>query len=341
MEVVLIPAYEPDGMLVQLTERLIGHGLTVLTVDDGSGAAYADIFAQVRSLGATVVTLPQNSGKGAALKAGMRHIREHMSDCTHFITCDADGQHRVEDVLRVREKLQNGNKFVLTVRQRQGKIPLRSRVGNDLSRFVYALLANRYLSDNQSGLRGFARSHIDWMIDVEKNNYDYEMNVLYYAAKMGLKVCTVPIAAIYIGNNESSHFNPIRDTVRIYRSLFSLAAGTFWAFAVSELLVVLISVFFGYEHLHLTIPGAGAVSYLVCVLLNKYIYFKHVPRYDYWATLVFTVISYFFYTLMCNIWHSTLPDFPLWLSFNLNYLLSIPLRYYLHKFLFVASLTKE
>lgn len=342
MDVVLIPAYEPDGELIRLTNGLIAEGFSVLVVDDGSGDKYRSIFNTIKPI-ATVVTLEKNSGKGAAIKAGMRYIKENIPQCENFITCDADGQHKIEDVIRVRERLLRGDNFVLTVRQRNKstKIPLRSRVGNNLSRFVYALLANRYLSDNQSGLRGFKTSNLDWLIQVEKNNYDYEMNVLYYAAKMGLKITTLPIEAIYIGNNESSHFNPIGDTVKIYKSLFSLAGGTFISFLAAELMVLLVSIFWDYGYITVTLPTIGALSYLICILLNKYVFFKNIIRYDYWSTLGFTIISYFVYMLMCMIIMLSLPNVPLFAAFNLVYVVCIPLRYALHKLIFIATLTKD
>ena len=340
MDLVLIPAYEPDEQLVKLTRQLHSHGLQVLVVDDGSGEAYQDIFARTAQY-ATVISLPENSGKGAALKAGMRHIREQLPTCEHFITCDADGQHRVEDVLRVQEQLQKGEKFVLTVRQWRKDIPLRSKIGNNLSRFVYALLANRYLSDNQSGLRGFSRVHIDWLVQVAPNKYDYEMNVLYYAAKKNLRIATLPIEAIYIGNNESSHFNPLADTLRIYRSLFALAGGSFIGFLVSELLVLAVSLILGYHQLVLTMPTVAAVSYLVTIILNRYVYFRGTPCHDYFTTLVYKVILYVFYTLGCLLVMFTLPQVPLFAAFNLVYLVCIPLRFLFHKAIFLASKTRE
>ncbi len=339
MTVVLIPAFEPDQQLIKLIDGLAEKNFSALVVNDGSGREFDKIF-EIASQKATVIKLEKNMGKGGALKAGMRYISENIPDCTHFITCDADGQHRVEDVVRVDTQLKKGEKFVLTVRERKTKIPLRSKIGNNLSRFVYALLANRYLSDNQSGLRGFSADYINWMVNVEKNKYDYEMNVLYYAAKMGLKISTLPIEAIYIGKNESSHFNPILDTVRIYKSLFVLAGGTFIACLASEIMVLIISLTLGYQHIMITLPGVAAVSYLINVLLNKYIFFKNITRYDYWSTLVFKVISYFVYTLMCLLLYFT-TQMPLFWAFNLAYFVCIPLRYVLHKFIFIASLTKE
>ena len=51
-----------------------GGGKRLLVVDDGSGTAYVDRFAQARAAGAEVLTLPVNRGKGAALKAGLAQM---------------------------------------------------------------------------------------------------------------------------------------------------------------------------------------------------------------------------------------------------------------------------
>ena len=341
MDAVLIPAYEPDAQLILLTERLREAGFAVVVVDDGSGEGYKDIFAAVKENGATVLTHPQNGGKGAALKTGMAYIRDHMPEIPHFITCDADGQHKVEDVIRVSQQLGEGHKFVLTMRKQKKDIPLRSKVGNALSRVVYALLTGRYLSDNQSGLRGFCRSHIDWMVKVEKNNYDYEMNVLYYAAKKGIRIATIPIEAIYIDNNQSSHFKPVTDTVRIYRSLFKLAIGQFIGFGVAQLWIAAATLIFGYEHLLITVPGAGAVSYLVNVITDKYFMFRNTHCYDYLTRLIYKVIYYFIYTMGCMLFMYGSPEVPLWVAFNITFIAYIPLRYWLHKFMFIAQRTHE
>lgn len=340
MDVVLIPAYEPDEELIRLVGELKEHAFTIVVVDDGSGKSYQHVFSAVRN-SAHVVTLETNRGKGGALKAGMQYIREQLPECTHFITCDADGQHRPADVVRVREQLISGHKFVLTVRERKGKIPLRSRVGNDLSRIVYTLLTSRYLSDNQSGLRGFAREHLDWMVEVEKNNYDYEMNVLYYAAKMGLKITTLPIEAIYIENNASSHFNPIGDTVKIYKSLFSLAFATPISFLLTELLLLAATFTVNNRYIGFTIPTIGAFSMLTYILLNKFIFFTRISFREFLSTTMYTIIYYFVYTLMCYTLAFMFPQNTLFLNFNLVFLVCLPLRYFLHQLIFIASLTRE
>ena len=144
MNAVLIPAYEPDEKLIELVAELKRRGFEIVVVDDGSGEKYSDIFSAVKD-NAHIITLPKNCGKGAALKAGMGYIEQNLPQCEGFITCDADGQHKVEDVIRVNQRLEAGEKFVLTLRQKRKGIPLRSKVGNTMSRVVYALLTNRYL----------------------------------------------------------------------------------------------------------------------------------------------------------------------------------------------------
>lgn len=340
MDIVLIPAYEPEEQMIPLAKQLKENGFAVVIVDDGSGPAFRDVFDAAAEF-AHILVHEKNRGKGAALKTGMAYIRDHMPEAKHFITCDADGQHRVEDVVRVREQLHAGHKFVLTMRKQRKGIPLRSKVGNTLSRVVYALLTKRFLSDNQSGLRGFACSHIDWMIQVEKDNYDYEMNVLYYAAKKAVPISTMLIEAIYINNNQSSHFQPVKDTVRIYRSLFKLAIGLPISFLVTEAWVGAASLICDYRYLLFTVPSAGILSYLVNVLINRFLVFRTTRCHDYLTLLIHQVISYVLYTLGCLLFFYACPQVSLWAAFNIVFFVCLPLRYWLYKFTSIAQRTLE
>ena len=340
MITVLIPAYEPDEQLITLTRRLKEVGFSVLVVDDGSGEKYRHIFNAVRE-NAHVLTHPNNRGKGAALKTGMTHMWDCMPESRAFITCDADGQHTVEDVLRVAQMLRAGHHFVLTMRKPHKDVPLRSKVGNSMSRVVYALLTNRYLLDNQSGLRGFSRVHIDWMVQIEEDRYDYEMNMLYFAAKKGIRVSTMMIEAIYIGNNESSHFHPIKDTLRIYRSLFRLAIGLFIGFFVAELCVIAASIFFNYEYLMVTLPTVGLIAYATNIFINHFIVFKGIQCYDQVTLLIHQIIAFNLYTFGCLIFRFVCPQIPLWAAFNIVYLVCLPVRYWFHKYTYIAQRTRE
>ncbi|MBQ9009211.1 MAG: hypothetical protein IJ088_07785 [Clostridia bacterium] len=60
--VILIPAYQPDHRLVDLTGELREKGFRVLLVDDGGRAEYASIFEECRTLGAEVAVHAVNQG---------------------------------------------------------------------------------------------------------------------------------------------------------------------------------------------------------------------------------------------------------------------------------------
>ena len=343
MDMVLIPAYEPEEQLIPLVQELTANGLSVLVVDDGSGKNYWHIFEQVRQY-ATVLTQQINGGKGSALKTGMQYIWDHMPECEHVITCDADGQHTVKDVLRVQQTMHEGHGFVLSVREPRKDIPLRSKVGNTLSRVVYALLTNRFLPDNQSGLRGFARSHIPWMLMVEKNNYDYEMNVLYYAAKKGLHITTLTIETIYINDNAASHFNPIKDTLRIYKSLFFLARATFMALLAAELAVVAVSLLpgaWGRDTIWLSLPLVGAGAFVVLTVYNQFVVFRRFRCNDYGINLLFMILHYTWYTVGCMLLRYMWPQIPLWVSYNITLVVALPMRYFSMKYLYLIQSTRK
>ena len=87
MDIILIPAYEPDGELISLTKQLREAGFGIVVVDDGSGPVYKEIFGAVNEF-AHVVVHKRNKGKGAALKTGMAYIRDQLPDAKHFITCN-------------------------------------------------------------------------------------------------------------------------------------------------------------------------------------------------------------------------------------------------------------
>ena len=70
---VLIPAYQPDSVLISLVQALHRENFRLIVTDDGSGPAYADIFSALLPY-AEVLTCPENRGKGHALKCALRHL---------------------------------------------------------------------------------------------------------------------------------------------------------------------------------------------------------------------------------------------------------------------------
>ena len=332
MVVVLIPAFRPDQELVKLVDKLNKENFSCLVVDDGSGDKYAPVFAEIENT-AVVIHAPKNGGKGSALKLGMSKIRELFPECTHFITADSDGQHKVEDIVRVRERLLSGATMVLTERDFKGKIPKKSMFGNILSRWVYTILTGHYLSDNQSGLRGFSVDNIDWLLLVSGEKYDYEINMLYYADCQHIPIDLLPVESIYIDGNKSSHFSPVRDTLRIYRRLFTSAAGSIVSGLVTEIGILLVTLMYGYRYCMITVPLIGAIAFFIHLGVDA-LKFQKIHYRDGGRTLLYAAFRFTYYMLACMLAGFLFPQIPLFVSFNIAVLIAVPVRFYLYQFAF-------
>lgn len=228
--IVLIPAYEPGGTLVELVRRLGRH--TVVVVDDGSGPGYADVFARVRDLGAEVLTSARNRGKGHALRTGFAFIEDRYPG-RDVVCADSDGQHRPDDIEAVaRHVAASGAAMVLGGRRFTGAVPARSRFGNAVTCAAFRLVTGVRLMDTQTGLRAYPAWMLPWLGRVAGDRFEYEQRLLLRAARERLPIAEVEIATVYLGHNESSHFRPIRDSVRVYRPLLAFATSSLLAFAV-------------------------------------------------------------------------------------------------------------
>ena len=334
-DVILIPAYQPDKAMLTLVDELAECGFKILIVDDGSGEKYAQLFEQAARK-ATVIHHEVNRGKGAALKTGIAAIRELFPECRHFITADADGQHSVNDIKRVNDELNGGAGFVLTMRRLNKDVPFRSKFGNILSRVVYTLLTQHYLEDNQSGLRGFSIEQADWLLKVSGERYDYEMNMLLFADKQHITFTTMYIDTIYINDNASSHFNPVKDTIRIYKRLFGTAWATFVAWGISIEMMLVFTLTLGNFGIWWSVPSAGLAFAFVNILFDRFIVFRKVKYADAPRTLIHTLFRFIVYTALSAALCFFLKT-PLVLSFIIAVIVSMPFDYLLHK---LASIAK-
>jgi putative flippase GtrA len=219
---VLIPAYKPTAAVVDLVRDLqaldsAGRITGYVVVNDGSGEDFTNLFAQVAAF-PRVTILPHavNLGKGAALKSGMNHILTRLPDVRAIVTADADGQHAPENVMMVVNDLAaRPDKVVLGVRQFDPNTPLRSAFGNGLTRLVFRTFTGVAVSDTQTGLRGLPVEFCRRCLRIPLNGYDFELEELILAGRQS-QIVEIPIKTIYIEGNKSSHFNPVRDSLRIY-----------------------------------------------------------------------------------------------------------------------------
>lgn len=243
---IIIPAYKPDTKLTDLIRELKKQtDARILVVNDGSGEAFAPVFCEVEALGCLLLSHEKNRGKGAAMKTAFSYLLKEESPDDFFCTADADGQHLPKDILRcMKEAEHHPGALVLGSRSfREDSVPLRSRFGNSASRITFALLMGKRVRDTQTGLRAFSYDLLEELCAVEGDRYEYEMRALCHFAKKKAPIREVEIETVYIEENKSSHFNPLRDAMKVYGILFRCAFGSLMqilSFIFSSLIAVVI-----------------------------------------------------------------------------------------------------
>ena len=240
---VVIPCYNTGRACADVIARARSAANGVVVVDDGSTD---DTPEHIRSTGALCVRIPVNTGKGAALKAGIEEVLKGREGILgeafdYIVTLDGDGQHDPADIPRlVSLALRERADFVIGVRD-VGAMPPKSMIGNYFSRLMFFLGTGRYLVDTQSGFRLFSASLATSLLTtVPWRRYETEAEILTRTVSLGYTVATVGIPTIYFDANRRTHFDPVWDSIRVLAVLGRHALSSLAVTAVDFVAFVLL-----------------------------------------------------------------------------------------------------
>ncbi|MBN7772510.1 bifunctional glycosyltransferase family 2/GtrA family protein [Clostridium aminobutyricum] len=311
--VIIVPAFNPDDKLITLVEDLKRLDLEIIVVNDGSKQECSSIFETIEEeFQCMICTHSKNMGKGAALKTGISYVLSHFPNLPGFVTADADGQHSPKDIYKVAEFLENNSSgLILGKRDFSGKnIPLKSYLGNRITSFVFLLSTAKKCPDTQTGLRGIPMAYSQNCLSVEGDRYEFEMNMLFKMAREGVPFIYVPIDTIYLADNASSHFHPVKDSVRIYLNIFKYSFSSLLSAMLDlSLFTILAHLVFGRGTIGLLAATviarltSGSFNYLV----NKHWVFKSKNKYGGETLTYFTLfcsqmfLSWLFVSLLKNV----------------------------------------
>ena len=296
--IALIPSYEPDEALLKVVNELLENSFKVVVVNDGSNFTYNEIFNKL-PIGVHYLHYEMNMGKGFALKHGLQFIRSSFSNDAIIVTLDSDGQHKVSDAIKVCDLCEEKGGLVLGSRHFGKGTPFKSRFGNWMARTTFLLSTRHKIYDTQTGLRAFDFSLIEKMQLVRGNRYEYEMNVLLDAIRKNVPIREVKIETIYVDNNEGTHFNPWKDTMRIFKEVIKFSASSLIGFGVDYAAFALLTLIpCEFEHWTLMCNIiARIISASVNFTLNYHLVFKSQEKV--WkAILRYTALALFI--LACN-----------------------------------------
>ena len=230
-KIALIPSYEPDDALLKVVNELLEQSFTVVVVNDGSEPSYDAIFKQLPE-SVHYLSYETNQGKGHALKHGFNYIKENLDHDSIVVTLDSDGQHKVCDAIKIYERCEKEGGIVLGSRYFGKGTPFKSRFGNFMARTTFLISTRHKIYDTQTGLRAFDFSLLEMLCAIKGERYEYEMNVLLEAIRQKVAIKEERIETIYIDNNVGTHYNPWKDTWRIFKEVLKFSSSSLIGFLV-------------------------------------------------------------------------------------------------------------
>ena len=237
---VVLPSLDPDEKLIAVVDGLLEYGFTdIILVNDGSKEENLHYFTDLAAQHPEINLLHHevNKGKGAALKNAFRWFLNNRPDGVGVVTVDGDNQHHPEDTRRCCEQLLSSGHVVLGCRDfTLEHVPARSRFGNQLTSGVFKVFVGMTISDTQTGLRAIPRSVLEDFCAVHGDRFEYETNMLLAMKDKAIPFDEVKIRTVYIEENKSSHFHPIRDSWRIYKLILK----HFFRYTASSLISALV-----------------------------------------------------------------------------------------------------
>lgn len=212
---VVIPAYNESATIRDVTVRALERCPCVIVVDDGSEDGTAE---RIAGLPVTVLRHAANQGKAAALWTGIE--RALADGAQAVITLDADGQHRPEDILRFLEAHRtHPDCLLLGARQAVAAAPRHRYYANRVADFWISWACGTRVVDSQCGFRLYpaALLHTVEVPHDKPHGFVFESEILIEAARRGLCLVSVPVAALYPPLARPSHFRAVLDVLRIAR----------------------------------------------------------------------------------------------------------------------------
>lgn len=229
----IIPAYNEEKTIRSLVEGTTKQIGRVVVINDGSTD---DTQQQLAGLPIELISYTDNQGKAYALWQGFNHVLGPQSE--GVITLDGDGQHRPEDIPRmITAYAKYPNHLIIGTRTRDwGLFPPIRRWANQLANLGISLAAGCRVPDTQSGFRLYPASLLR-ILQTHSNRYNgfvFESEVIIEAVKLGFKIHSIPIPAVYGKDLRKSHFRPAQDTVQIGKMILGKIASRFLKPATSN-----------------------------------------------------------------------------------------------------------
>ncbi len=213
---IIMPAKnEAEGLALFLPKLTsLYPNAEIIVVNDGSTDKTESVCIEN---GVKVVCHTYSLGNGAAIKSG---AREASGDILVFM--DADGQHKVEDIAALLEKMEEGHDMVVGARSSVTQASVARRFANFFYNRLASIMTGHKIEDLTSGFRAARARHFRKFLYLLPNGFSYPTTSTMAFFRSGLTVAYVPIEA---GKRAGkSHIKIFRDGFRFFVIILKVGA---------------------------------------------------------------------------------------------------------------------
>lgn len=229
---ILIPVYNHENAIGRILETILQYDYPVLLVDDGSDSACEQTLIRLQqtySEQVSLIRLPQNSGKGAAVKAGLIWLNQQRF--THAMQVDADGQHDLNDVeLFMTTASNNPQALVTGYPEYDSSVPKIRFYCRYLSHFwIWVNSLSFRVKDSMCGFRVYPVAPLAALLAEQKcgNRMDFDPEIMVRWVWQNGAVMNLP-TRVHYPLDGVSHFNLWKDNVLITAMHTRLFFGMLW-----------------------------------------------------------------------------------------------------------------
>lgn len=192
----IIPVYNEETVVRGVVENVLRSYTNVVCVNDCSRDNSA---AEITAAGAFLVNHPINMGQGAALQTGIEFARR-LPGVRYFVTYDADGQHRLEDVATMLDTIEEtGDDIVMGSRFLGQEAVGMTRAKRAVLKLAVAFsnaTSGLKLTDTHNGLRVFNRRVAEEM-QITMPDMAHASEILEIVATRKYRYREVPVTIVY------------------------------------------------------------------------------------------------------------------------------------------------
>lgn len=229
---VVIPAYNEESRILPTLESVHAFlnknfpAFEIIVVNDGSRDSTSQVVTEFAKHheGVRLIAYEVNKGKGYAVRVGMLAASGNL-----ILMNDADGSSPIQEVLRLKEAMENGADIVIASRAKEDPtrvvkaLAYRTYMGNTFNSIVQWLLLPG-LKDTQCGFKLFKRPVAQDIFSCSRiDGYAFDVEVLYIAKCRNYKIVEI---AIDWTNVTGSKINVLVDSAKMLFQVIKVKANS-------------------------------------------------------------------------------------------------------------------